>query len=133
MVDALRAAGCPVDRRFFSVETCEQQVVGGFRTGGGVRQACDASQGASDGPSLLTQVVMCHNRLQSATEFENMLVHELVHAFDHCRARNLDWSNCEHHACSEARRPRRTRPRGGGGGATRATRLSRRRRCGRRA
>jgi len=46
---------------------------------------------------------MCHNHMQSATEFENMLVHELVHAFDHCRARDLDWGNCRHHACSEVR------------------------------
>ena len=49
------------------------------------------------------QVVMCHNHMQSATEFENMLVHELVHAFDHCRGRDLDWTDCRHHACSEAR------------------------------
>ena len=49
---------------------------------------------------------MCHNRLQSATEFENMLVHELVHAYDHCRARDLSWQNCRHHACSEARTAR---------------------------
>jgi len=27
----------------------------------------------------------------------------LVHAFDHCRARDLDWSDCDHHACSEVR------------------------------
>ena len=32
-----------------------------------------------------------------------MVVHELIHAFDHCRAANLDWSNCRHHACSEVR------------------------------
>lgn len=44
---------------------------------------------------------MCHNHMQSATEFENMLVHELIHAFDHCRATDLDWGNCRHHACSE--------------------------------
>ena len=53
---------------------------------------------------------MCHNHMQSATEFENMLVHELVHAFDHCRAADLDWGNCKHHACSEVRaRCRRSR------------------------
>ena len=30
------------------------------------------------------------------------LTHELVHAYDHCRA-YVDWSNCVHHACSEVR------------------------------
>jgi inner membrane protease ATP23 len=54
-------------------------------------------------PRGAAQVVMCHNHMQSATEFENMLVHELVHAFDHCRGADLSWSNCRHHACSEAR------------------------------
>lgn len=31
------------------------------------------------------------------------MVHELIHAYDHCRAADLDWTNCEHHACSEVR------------------------------
>ena len=51
----------------------------------------------------LWQVVICHNRLGSRQEIETALVHELVHAYDHCRAANLDWNNCEHHACSEVR------------------------------
>jgi inner membrane protease ATP23 len=46
---------------------------------------------------------MCHNTVQNYNEFENMLVHELVHAYDHCRAADLSWQNCRHHACSEAR------------------------------
>ena len=32
------------------------------------------------------------------------LTHELLHAYDHCRAANLNWTNCEHHACSEVHR-----------------------------
>jgi hypothetical protein len=42
MVDALAKAGCPVDSSFFSVETCQQQVVGGFRPGDGVRPTLPA-------------------------------------------------------------------------------------------
>lgn len=30
-------------------------------------------------------------------------MHELIHAYDHCRAKDLDWTNCEHHACTEIR------------------------------
>lgn len=43
---------------------------------------------------------MCHNRLEQQGEVDRCMVHELVHAFDHCRAK-VDWHNCEHHACSE--------------------------------
>ena len=49
------------------------------------------------------QVVICHNHLSSQEEVRHALTHELIHAYDHCRSRDLDWSNCEHHACSEAR------------------------------
>jgi hypothetical protein len=37
MVAALAKAGCAVDKRFFSIETCAQSVVGGFRPPDGVR------------------------------------------------------------------------------------------------
>lgn len=47
------------------------------------------------------QVVVCSNHLPSQEEVKHALVHELLHAYDHCRAADLDWSNCEHHACSE--------------------------------
>ena len=53
----------------------------------------------------LAQVVICHNHLSSQEEVSHALTHELIHAYDHCRSRDLDWSNCEHHACSEARSP----------------------------
>jgi inner membrane protease ATP23 len=36
-------------------------------------------------------------------DVNNALVHELIHAYDHCRAATLDWSACQHHACSEIR------------------------------
>lgn len=29
--------------------------------------------------------------------------HEMIHAYDHCRAKDLDWNSCRHHACSEIR------------------------------
>ena len=37
MMDAMRKAGCAVDRRFFKVEACAGNVVGGFRPPDGVR------------------------------------------------------------------------------------------------
>ena len=47
------------------------------------------------------QVVICVNHLHSPEEVKNAMVHELIHAYDHCRAATLDWCNCDHHACSE--------------------------------
>lgn len=52
---------------------------------------------------LTAQVVICHNHVGSQHEIDVALIHELIHAYDHCRGANLDWSNCEHHACSEVR------------------------------
>lgn len=46
---------------------------------------------------------MCHNNLYGRSDTEDMLMHELVHAYDHCKARELDWFNCKHHACTEVR------------------------------
>lgn len=34
-------------------------------------------------------------------EVDQVVIHELIHAYDDCRAANLDWANCAHHACSE--------------------------------
>ena len=51
-------------REFFEVQYCSQAVLG-------VRP----DQG----------VVLCHNNLMTRTDMENMLTHELVHAYDHCR------------------------------------------------
>ena len=55
----------------------------------------------ADQSTAVAQVVICHNHVGSQQEIDIALVHELVHAYDHCRGANLDWSNCEHHACSE--------------------------------
>lgn len=32
-----------------------------------------------------------------------VIFHDLIHAFDDCRAENLNWTNCVHHVCSEIR------------------------------
>lgn len=83
MVNKMKEAGCEVHRSFFRVENCDAQAGGGFRPPDGV--------------------ILCHNHLLSQQEVNHALTHELLHAYDHCRARNVDWHNCEHHACSEIR------------------------------
>lgn len=47
-------------------------------------------------------VKICSNQVVKTAEVEKTLMHELVHAFDHCRFK-VDWSNKKHHACSEIR------------------------------
>ncbi len=49
------------------------------------------------------QVIVCSNHLSAQEEVSHVLTHELIHAYDHCRGADLDWTNCEHHACSEVR------------------------------
>ena len=53
--------------------------------------------------SAVLQVVVCSNHVSAQEEINHALTHELIHAYDHCRAADLDWTNCEHHACSEVR------------------------------
>jgi mitochondrial inner membrane protease ATP23 len=65
LLEALEKAGCPVNRSFFEVQRCNAAVLGGFRPDEGV--------------------VLCHNNLTNRTDMENMLTHELIHAYDHCR------------------------------------------------
>mmetsp|Transcript_16486 Transcript_16486/g.22786 ORF Transcript_16486/g.22786 Transcript_16486/m.22786 type:complete len:151 (+) Transcript_16486:359-811(+) len=68
---------------FFRTEKCDGQIEGGFRPPDGV--------------------VLCSNNLGTWDQISTTVTHELVHAYDHCRAKDLDWSNCHHHACSEVR------------------------------
>jgi inner membrane protease ATP23 len=72
-----------VSRSFFKVEPCADAVGGGFRPPDGV--------------------VLCHNHLPRAVDVTQAMAHELIHAYDHCRAADLDWATLDHHACSEVR------------------------------
>lgn len=54
--------------------------------------------------ALPFQVILCANHLGYQDEVNTILAHELVHAYDYCRVKNMDWHNLRHHACSEVRR-----------------------------
>ncbi|KAH9496343.1 Mitochondrial inner membrane protease atp23 [Bulinus truncatus] len=84
MVAALESHGCPVDlTRHISCEPCRDKVNGGFD------------------PKAM-QVVICQNNIQSRDICCNVLAHELLHAFDFCRAK-VDFENLRHLACTEIR------------------------------
>mmetsp|Transcript_25175 Transcript_25175/g.70384 ORF Transcript_25175/g.70384 Transcript_25175/m.70384 type:complete len:129 (-) Transcript_25175:1053-1439(-) len=81
MVEKLKEAGCHVDKDFSKVQYCDGNVGGGFAPG--------------------TGVILCHNHISTQDEVNRTLTHELIHAYDHCRGASLDWTDCDHLACSE--------------------------------
>ncbi|CAL0332989.1 unnamed protein product [Lupinus luteus] len=81
--EQMEKAGCGVGDNFIKAVNCEQRLAGGFMRGEGI--------------------VVCSNNIEMQDEVDQVLIHELIHAFDDCRAANLEWTNCAHHACSEIR------------------------------
>ncbi|KAL1812255.1 hypothetical protein ACET3Z_022320 [Daucus carota] len=75
--------GCNIGDNFIKAVACENSVAGGYISGEGI--------------------VVCSNRLTMQDEVNQVVIHELIHAYDDCRSANLDWANCAHHACSEIR------------------------------
>ncbi|TYJ28339.1 hypothetical protein E1A91_A07G252400v1 [Gossypium mustelinum] len=47
--------------------------------------------------------MVCSDQVKIQDDVNQVVIHELIHAYDECRASNLDWTNCAHHACSEIR------------------------------
>ncbi|TDG96810.1 hypothetical protein EPR50_G00233000 [Perca flavescens] len=85
LLSAMKSSGCKVlKERHFSCEDCDGTVSGGF----------DADS---------SQIVLCQNNIHQQSHMNRVVTHELIHAFDHCRA-HVDWfNNFRHLACSEIR------------------------------
>nr|XP_003221233.1 PREDICTED: mitochondrial inner membrane protease ATP23 homolog [Anolis carolinensis] len=85
LLDAMKNSGCTVFKdRHFSCEDCDGCVSGGF-------------------DSSTSQIVLCQNNIHYQSHMDRVVTHELIHAFDHCRA-HVDWfNNMKHLACSEIR------------------------------
>ncbi|XP_050180814.1 mitochondrial inner membrane protease ATP23 homolog isoform X1 [Myiozetetes cayanensis] len=85
LLEAMKQSGCTVfNDRHFSCENCDGCVSGGF----------DAAT---------SQIVLCQNNIRQQSHMNRVVTHELIHAFDHCRA-HVDWfKNVKHLACSEIR------------------------------
>ena len=56
--------------------------------------------------AFIPKIVICENKKSANTmsdrDFENTIMHELIHAYDFCRAK-VDVDNCEQYACLEVR------------------------------
>ncbi|KAL0858185.1 hypothetical protein Bca101_063339 [Brassica carinata] len=83
LMEQMEKSGCRVNDNFVKAVVCTGPVAGGFTKGRGI--------------------TVCSNYLTIQDEVNQVVIHELIHAYDECRAKNLDWSNCAHHACSEIR------------------------------
>ncbi|XP_042054376.1 mitochondrial inner membrane protease ATP23-like [Salvia splendens] len=83
LMEKLEESGCGIGKNFIKAAHCVEDCSGGFTRGSGI--------------------VLCHNHLQFQDQVEQVMIHELIHAYDDCRSANLDWNNCAHHACSEIR------------------------------
>ncbi|XP_062850760.1 mitochondrial inner membrane protease ATP23 homolog [Trichomycterus rosablanca] len=85
LLGAMKNSGCSINKdRHFSCEDCDGIVSGGF----------DATT---------SQIVLCQNNIHQQAHMNRVVTHELIHAFDHCRA-HVDWfDNTRHLACSEIR------------------------------
>ncbi|ERN13696.1 hypothetical protein AMTR_s00049p00146280 [Amborella trichopoda] len=79
----LEKAGCRIGEDFVKAVECDKQISGGYVRGDGI--------------------LVCSNHMNMQDEVDQVVIHELIHAYDDCRAANLDWANCAHHACSEIR------------------------------
>ncbi|KAL9248266.1 hypothetical protein vseg_021608 [Gypsophila vaccaria] len=79
----LSKSGCNIDDNFIKAVNCDKEVAGGYTQGKGI--------------------MVCSNHLQLQDEVSQVVIHELIHAYDDCRAGNLQWTDCAHHACSEIR------------------------------
>ena len=90
LIDAIQTAGCTIPADFLVCRKCPPTISGGFAVHDG------------NSETYKPQIVMCENGMLEKESFEHTLVHELVHAFDQCRAK-IDWKNCLHHACTEVR------------------------------
>ncbi|PKU77021.1 mitochondrial inner membrane protease ATP23-like [Dendrobium catenatum] len=80
----MEQAGCPVWVKLILAANCKRKgIAGGYSTGNGI--------------------IVCCNHMSYQDEISQVLIHELIHAYDDCRAKNMDWKNCAHHACTEIR------------------------------
>eukprot|EP00123_Amoebidium_parasiticum_P009836 comp19739_c1_seq1/m.23543 comp19739_c1_seq1/g.23543 ORF comp19739_c1_seq1/g.23543 comp19739_c1_seq1/m.23543 type:complete len:194 (-) comp19739_c1_seq1:121-702(-) len=87
MLQQMEKAGCEVEARHMVCIPCD---------------AGDGTEGIAGGFNPDVGVRLCQDRIRDQAHMDRTLAHELIHMFDHCRAK-VDWSDPHHHACSEIR------------------------------
>ena len=124
----IASIGCTIPTPFFSCRTCEDNISGGYISGYNpefdddeVKQEGTASGNGNEGNLTVVselkqgerndekedldykgpKIILCENKLVGKRSFyRDIIVHELIHAFDDCRSR-INMRNCYQHACTE--------------------------------
>lgn len=90
ILDSITDLGCALPPDFFVCRKCEQEMTGGFLL-------------PQKGSAVYNpKIIMCENKEIDKRMFQNTVIHELIHAYDICRAK-VDWTDCRHFACTEIR------------------------------
>ncbi|KAB1269927.1 Mitochondrial inner membrane protease ATP23-like protein [Camelus dromedarius] len=96
---------------FTSNQKCQLMLLKTLETNPYVKLLLDAmkysgwlwSPGQTGTVNPVKMIVLCQNNIRNQAHMSRVVTHELVHAFDHCRA-HVDWfTNVRHLACSEVR------------------------------
>nr|GMC60604.1 mitochondrial inner membrane protease ATP23-like [Ipomoea batatas] len=85
--EQLEKAGCKITDNFFKSVRCDTPMSGFF---------C---------PKSNCGIQVCANNLRFQDEVTQVLIHELIHAYDQCRTKNMDWGCRTHRACTEVYAP----------------------------
>ena len=96
LLDSITSLGCSLPKDFFLCRKCDYDMTGGL-----MLPSASSSQAKSN-ETYQPRIVLCEDKKIDRQTFDNTIIHELLHAYDVCRAK-LDWKNCEHHACTEIR------------------------------
>lgn len=118
LLKTLVDSGCTPPDSFIRCTQCKQPQAGGFgvleSTDGDTQQSSkpqcqksydDIKQQLQQSPTkLLPEIFLCQQYLENEQHVHRTLHHELIHAIDFCRVRNMDpVHNCIHLACTEIR------------------------------
>mmetsp|Transcript_9502 Transcript_9502/g.12437 ORF Transcript_9502/g.12437 Transcript_9502/m.12437 type:complete len:186 (-) Transcript_9502:193-750(-) len=91
MLENIEKLGCTIPKNFISCQSCEVDgISGGF---------VNSDQTSNESKP---QVVVCEDRIFDQQHLNDTIVHELIHAYDACRA-HMDPANLRQHACTEIR------------------------------
>ena len=82
--------GCQLPDNFFACRTCDAEMFGGFLLP------------KANAKKYNPKIILCEDKKIDNTIFQQTLLHELIHAYDLCRAK-VDVTNCKHYACTEIR------------------------------
>ncbi len=93
LAGAIAALGCEIDLdTLVECRRCNVAATGGFIAN---------HQGLKEG-EYRPRVLVCEDNLLGSKYVAQTLAHELVHAYDQCRAK-VNWRSCYHYACTEIR------------------------------